>query len=186
MSPTALIDKRMSSANDLIVALERGLITQMSVGMEVDPAGPPAREERDPDEQPQNRRPRHGLPAVPVVFCAAVFDRPDREPVDDLGVPVDELVARELVTRDLVRALAMELRRRGVERDRDAVAAGWIAGVADRVDEQRERVFGDRPPTALERGRALSNDLATSRIDQSGDTSEVSALTRAIESVTSA
>lgn len=35
----ALIDPRMSSANDLVVAMERGTITQMSVGMQVDPDG---------------------------------------------------------------------------------------------------------------------------------------------------
>lgn len=33
----ALVDTRMSAANDLVVALERGTVTQMSVGMEVDP-----------------------------------------------------------------------------------------------------------------------------------------------------
>ena len=35
----ALIDPRQSAANDLIVALERGTVNQMSVGMEVDPTG---------------------------------------------------------------------------------------------------------------------------------------------------
>ena len=35
----AMIDPRMSAANDLIVAMERGTITQMSVGMQVDPDG---------------------------------------------------------------------------------------------------------------------------------------------------
>ncbi len=35
----ALIDPRISLANDLSIAIERGLVTQMSVGMEVDPAG---------------------------------------------------------------------------------------------------------------------------------------------------
>jgi HK97 family phage prohead protease len=35
----AFIDPGMSLANDLRIAMKRGLITQMSVGMEVDPAG---------------------------------------------------------------------------------------------------------------------------------------------------
>jgi len=36
---TAYLDPRMSAANDLIVAMQRGTVTQMSVGMVVDPAG---------------------------------------------------------------------------------------------------------------------------------------------------
>lgn len=39
LNVTALIDPRQSGANDLIVCLERGTVTQMSVGMEVDPTG---------------------------------------------------------------------------------------------------------------------------------------------------
>lgn len=64
LNVTAMLDPRMSLANDLCVALERGLITQMSVGMEVDPAGDVWSGEDD-----------WGMPDVRDIFLLAnVFD----------------------------------------------------------------------------------------------------------------
>lgn len=60
----AQIDPRMSAANDLAIALERGTVTQMSVGMVVDPAGDSWSGEDD-----------YGMPNVRDIYrLAEIFD----------------------------------------------------------------------------------------------------------------
>jgi uncharacterized protein len=62
----AELDPRMSLANDLIVAIERGLITQMSVGMEVD---------RSEDSDQWSGEDEYGIPNVRNIFkLRNVFD----------------------------------------------------------------------------------------------------------------
>lgn len=60
----ALVDPRMSGANDLLLGLENGTISQMSVGMQVDPAGDVWSGEDD-----------YGLPNVRDIYrLANIFD----------------------------------------------------------------------------------------------------------------
>ena len=76
-------------------------------------------------------------PAVPVLLGHAVLDRHDRVLVAQVDQVVGELdrAERAALAGQHVLAVAEELRRRGVERDRDVVA-GHAAAALDRLQQQ--------------------------------------------------
>ena len=78
-----------------------------------------------------------GRPARPVVLGQAVLQAHDRVAVRPVAPEGDQLVAREgaLLTGEDVSALAVDLRRRGVERDRDLLARP-IARALDRLEDE--------------------------------------------------
>ena len=72
----------------------------------------------------------------PVVLGEPVLDRDDREPVGEVGPEVDHPVPVERAALPLehVGAVAVELARGGIERDRDLVAVpGPLGGLEDRL-----------------------------------------------------
>lgn len=81
-------------------------------------------------------------PALPIALGETVLDAPHGKAGHDLLVAVDELIGGEAVAADDVAVALPEFAGRGVEWDRDAVPAGGVAGVGDRVDEQGQHVLG--------------------------------------------
>src|SRR5581483_3682348 len=78
---------------------------------------------------------RERTPSLPVVLGGAVFDRHDRVPVDEVNPESGQLVGAERAALEAVRPVAIDLARRGVERDRDSLAvAGPVGGLEDRLD----------------------------------------------------
>ena len=75
------------------------------------------------------------LPGVPVVLGGAVLDRDDREPGEQVVPEAGDLVGAELAALEAVGAVAVDLARRRVERDRDRIAVpGALGGLEDRLD----------------------------------------------------
>ena len=84
------------------------------------------------------------LPAVPVAFRHAVFDRDDRVLPDPVLVERDHLVGRAGLLAGLLefvglRRLVPELARRDVERE-EHVVARLVAGLRDRFEHQVDRL----------------------------------------------
>ena len=104
------------------------------------------------------------LPGVPVVLGGAVLDRDDREARDQVGPEARDLAGAELAALEAVGAVAEDLARRRVERDRDRVAVpGALGGLEDRLDRRlaRRKVGGEaalvadggREPALVEHAR---------------------------------
>ena len=95
------------------------------------------------------------LPAVPVVLGEAVLDRDDRVPLGETRVEVDHLAGRRLAALEAVDAVAVELARRRVERDRNPLAmAGALGGLEDRLDRGLARLeVGREAALVADRGR---------------------------------
>ena len=90
------------------------------------------------------------LPALPVLFGHAVLDRDDRVPFAQLDPVLAQLDGGQHapLPLEVVRAVAPELGRRGVERQGDVRPAG--TRLLDRIDDHVERL-----PVAFEvRGKA--------------------------------
>jgi hypothetical protein len=80
---------------------------------------------------------RELLPARPVVFGRAVFDRNDGIPLREVRPVIGELVGRQFSTLEGIPAVVPnQLRHRGVEGDRDPVA---VTGSLGRSHDQIER-----------------------------------------------
>ena len=94
----------------------------------------------------QLRRRAHPLgqrgPAVPVALGQPVLDRPHRVLRDHRGVALGHVGAGQRLAGDVVGPVAVELARRRVQRDRDALATGRVAGLLDRADQQLEHLLG--------------------------------------------
>ena len=82
------------------------------------------------------------LPPVPVVLSQAVLDRNDRIPVRPLGVERDHAarVERTLLARERVVAIAIELGRSGIERDR-RIHTRAISRALDGSEHELERLL---------------------------------------------
>ena len=103
-------------------------------------------------------------------------------------------VVRHLLPPQLVRRRLKQRALRRLTRDLDKHAGRVRVDLTQRLNDASDhyiaamreqlKVVTTDLQTALERGRVLSNGLVASRKDQSGETSTVSALTRAIEAVT--
>ena len=80
------------------------------------------------------------LPAFPVVFRHAVFDRDDRIVRDQIGEIFRLLLPRALLALAFVDvgAVLEEFGRRAIERQHH-VAAGLVAGLVDRLHDEIER-----------------------------------------------
>src|SRR5688572_6652859 len=83
------------------------------------------------------------LPAGPVVLIEAVLDRDQRVLLGPAGVELDHLgrAARLALVGVDALGLVVELRRRDVERERDLLAR-LVAGLADRLEQEAERLVG--------------------------------------------
>ena len=80
-----------------------------------------------------------GRPALPVVLGQRVLDGDERVVRDEVGVVRGHVGGGLLLALERVRAVLEELGGGDVERERD-VLAGREAGLADRLDEQVERL----------------------------------------------
>ena len=99
------------------------------------------------------------LPPVPVGLAEPVLDRDDREPVAEVGPEVDHprRVERAALALEHVRAVAVQLARRRVERDRHLVAVTCaLGGLEDRLAGvvRRAEVGGEPALVADARSRA--------------------------------
>src|SRR5919197_1263806 len=112
-------------------------------------------------------------PAVPVVLGQRVFDRDDRVALDELGPEPGHLGARELAPLEPVGAVAVDLARGWVERDRDALAVpGGLGRVHDRVDRRFARLEIGREATLVadtSREAAVVEDALERVVDLGAD-----------------
>src|SRR5205823_14022951 len=94
-------------------------------------------------------------PGVPVVLRDAVLERDDRELVHEAGVEVRHPRAVRLAALETICTGAMELTRRGIERDRHCVAMPRTAGgLEDRADRLLARAeIGRKASLVADPGR---------------------------------
>ncbi len=111
--------------------------------------------------------------AVPVVFGEAVLDRDDRVALDELGPERRHRRALELAALEAVGAVAEDLARRRVERDRDAVAVpGPLGRLEDRLDRGLARLeVGREAALVADPGRepAFAQDALELVVDLDAD-----------------
>ena len=82
------------------------------------------------------------FPAAPVRLGQAVFEKPHRIALDDLGVAIDHVVAGKGLPGDVVSPVSVELARGRIHGDGHPVATGSVAGLLDGPDEQGEDFLG--------------------------------------------
>ena len=134
-------------------------------------------DELDAAAEPVGQR----LPGGPVVLGEAVLDRDDREAVGEVGPEVDHPVAveRAALALEHVDAVAVQLARGRVERDRDLVAVTGalgsledrLAGVVGRAEVGREAALvadARREPALLEQRleRVVALDADAERLGE--------------------